>query len=89
MNAAHDILPDVEGCDNEEEEDACIVSQTQTARTLLLKDLPIQEEVIERVEISSGTDTEPKVLKLICPYCQQTFETYDKIEKHIEIHIMR
>ena len=34
-------FPDVEGCDNKEEEDACIVSQTQTARTLLLKDLPI------------------------------------------------
>ena len=82
------IFPDVEGCDNEEEEDACIVSQTQTARTLLLKDLPIQEEVIERVEISSGRDTEPKVLKLICPYCQQTFGTYDKIEKHIGNHIM-
>ena len=26
LNAAHDILPDVEGCDNQEEEDACIVS---------------------------------------------------------------
>ena len=38
MNAAHDILPDVEGCENEEEEDACIMSQTQTARTLPLKD---------------------------------------------------
>ena len=47
-----------------------------------------QEEVIERVEISSGTDTEPMVLKLICPYCQQTFETHDKIEKHFGIHIM-
>ena len=47
-----------------------------------------QEEVIERVEISSGTYTEPMVLKLICPYCQQTFETYDNIEKYIGIHIM-
>ena len=26
MNEAHDILPDAEGCDNKEEEDACIVS---------------------------------------------------------------
>ena len=41
MNAALDILPDVEGCDNKEEEDACIVSQTQTAWTLPLKDLII------------------------------------------------
>ena len=37
LNAVHNILPDVEGCDNEEEEDACIVSQTQTARKLPLK----------------------------------------------------
>ena len=29
------------GCDNEEEEDACIVSQTQTSRTLHLKDKTI------------------------------------------------
>ena len=41
------------------------------------------------MEICSGTDPEPEVLKLSCPYCQQTFETYDKIEKHIGIHIMR
>ena len=27
--------------------------------------------------------------KLSCPYCQKTFETYVKIEKHIGIHIMR
>ena len=33
--------PDVEGCDNEEEDDACIVTQTQTAWTLPLKDLTI------------------------------------------------
>ena len=31
MKAAHDIFHDVEGCDKEEEEDACIVSQTRTA----------------------------------------------------------
>ena len=55
---------------------------------LCYNDFINQEEVIERVEISSGTDPEPKVLKLICPYCQQTFETYDKIKKHIGIHIM-
>ena len=41
MNAAHDILPDVEGCDYDEEEDACIASQTQTAKTLPLKYLTI------------------------------------------------
>ena len=35
MRGAHDILPDAEGCDNKE--DACIVSQTQTAWTLPLK----------------------------------------------------
>ena len=48
-----------------------------------------QEDVIEHIEICLGTDQEHEVLKLICPYCQQTFETYDKIEKHIGIHIMR
>ena len=48
-----------------------------------------QEEVIEHMEICSGTDPKPKVLKLIGPYCQPTFETYDKIEKHIWIHFMR
>ena len=48
-----------------------------------------QEEVIEYMEICSGTDPEPEVLKQICPYCQQTFETDDKIEKHITIYIMR
>ena len=48
-----------------------------------------QEEVIEHMEICSGTDPEPEVLKLICPYCQQTFDIYDKIENHIGIHIMR
>ena len=48
-----------------------------------------QEEVTEHMEICSGTDPEPEVLMLICPYCQKTFETFDKIEKSIEIHIMR
>ena len=41
MNALHNILPDVERCDNKEEEDACIVSQTRIAWTLPLKDLTI------------------------------------------------
>ena len=41
------------------------------------------------MEICSGTDPKPEVLKLICPYCQKTIETYDKIEKPIGIHIMR
>ena len=41
------------------------------------------------MEIFSGTDPEPGVLKMSCPYCQQTFETYDKVEKNIGIHIMR
>ena len=40
------------------------------------------------MEIYSGTDPEPGVLKLICPYCQQTFETYEKIERHLGIHII-
>ena len=40
------------------------------------------------MEISSGTDPEPEVLKLICPYDQKTFKTYDKIKKPIGIHIM-
>ena len=48
-----------------------------------------QEEVIEPLDICSGTEPEPEMMKLICPYCQQTFETNDKIEKHIGIHIMR
>ena len=48
-----------------------------------------QEEVIEHMEICSGTDAKPEVLKLICPNCQPTFETYDKIEKHIQSHAMR
>ena len=48
-----------------------------------------QEEVIEHMEICSGTDQEPEVQKLICPYCQQTFNIYDKIDNHIRIHIKR
>ena len=48
-----------------------------------------QEEVIEHMEICSWTDQEPEVLKLIGPYCQKTFETYDKIEKPIVIDLLR
>ena len=48
-----------------------------------------KEEVIEHMEIFRGTDPKPNVLKLICPYCQPTIETYDKIEKHIKIHFKR
>ena len=48
-----------------------------------------QEEVVEHMEICSGTDQEPEVQKLICPYCQQTFDIYEKIENHIGIHITR
>ena len=40
------------------------------------------------MEICSGTDPEPEVLKLIRPYCQQNFETTDGIEKHIRVNIM-
>ena len=48
-----------------------------------------QDEVIEHMEICSWTDPEPEVLKLIRPYCQKTFEPYDKIEKPIGIDILR
>ena len=48
-----------------------------------------QEEVIEHMDICSGTDQKRDVMKLIGPYCQQTFETNDKIKKHIGIHIVR
>ena len=47
-----------------------------------------QEEVIEHMEICSGTDLEPEVLKQICPYGQKTLKTYDKIEKPIGVYIM-
>ena len=40
------------------------------------------------MQICSGTDSEPEGLKRICPFCQQTFDIYDKIENHIAIHIM-
>ena len=38
------------------------------------------------MEICSGTDPEPEVLKLIRPYCQKTFETYDIGEAHWNSH---
>ena len=38
-----------------------------------------QEEVIDHMEICSETDPEHEMLKLICPYIQKTFKTYDKI----------
>ena len=41
------------------------------------------------MEICPGTNPEPNVLNFIHPYCEQTFETYDKIKSHIGIHIMR
>ena len=95
MNADNDIFPDVE----EEEEDAmdCESDSDSSDSTCEISDYPCpfchtnfinQEEVFEYMEICSGTDPEPEVLKLICPKCQQTFETSDKIEKHIGIHIM-
>ena len=46
------------------------------------------EKVMEHMEICSGTDLELDVLKPIRPYCQQTFDTYDKIENYIGIQIM-
>ena len=47
-----------------------------------------QEKGMEHMEICSGTDPELNVLKPICPYCQQTFEIYDKLENYIGIQIM-
>ena len=48
-----------------------------------------QEEVIEHMAICSGTGAKPEVLKLVCPYCQPTFETYDKLDKQIQTHVMK
>ena len=48
-----------------------------------------KEEVIGHMEICLGTDPKPYVLNLICPYCQPTFETNDKIEEYTEIHFKR
>ena len=100
MNAAHGIIPDVEGCDKEKKEDAidCESDSDSSDSSSERCDNPFlfwhtdfitQEEIIAHMEICSGTDTEPEVLKLICPHCQQTFETYDRIKNHIWIRIMR
>ena len=47
-----------------------------------------QEQVMEHMEICSGTDPELDMLKLVRPYCQQTFDIYDKIENYIGIQIV-
>ena len=97
MNAVQDILPAVEGCDNGEEEDAkdCELDSDSLDSISERSDYPCpfchndfinQEEVIEPMESCLGTDTEPEVLKPICPYCHQIFETTDEIEDHIGIH---
>ena len=83
MNAAHNSLPAVEGCDNEEEEDAmdCESDLYSSDSTSERSDYPCpfchtdfinQEEVFEHMEICSGTDPEPEVLNLIYAYCQKT-----------------
>ena len=95
MNAAHDILPDVEGCDNEEEEDAmdCESDSDSSDSTFERSDYPCpfchtdfmnEEEVTEHLEICSGTDPEPEVLKLICPYCQQHLKHMTKQRSTLE-----
>ena len=45
-----------------------------------------QEVFTGHMNISSWTDFELPGQRLICPYCQQTFETNDKVEEHICIH---
>ena len=88
------------GCESKQEEVAmdCESDSDSSDSTFERSDYPCpfchtnfinQEEVFEHMEICSGTDPEPEVLKLIRPYCQQNFETADGIEKHIGIHIMR
>ena len=68
-----------------------LATRLQTICSCLLCHTEIinQEEVIEHMEICSGTDPGPEVQKLVCPYCQQTFNIYDKIKNHIRIHITR
>ena len=92
----NDNLPDVEECDSEQEEYSmdCESDSDSSDSTSKRSDYPCpfchtRRRLLSTWKICSGTDPEPEVLKLICPYCQQTFETYDKIEKHIGIHIMR
>ena len=97
MNAAHNILPAVEGCDNEEEEDPMDCEWYSDSMDSISErsDYPCpfchnnfinKEEVIEPMEICLGTDTETEVLKSICPFCHQIFKTTDEIEEHIVIH---
>ena len=90
---------DVEGCDNEEEEDACIVSQTQTARVIPLNDLTILANSAITTSstrmrlLSTWKSVQEQTQNLRCEnWCvlsaSKPFETYDKIENHIGIHIM-
>ena len=83
-----DILPDVEGYESEKEEVAMDFESDSDSldSTSKRSDYPCpfchtdfinQEEVFEHMEICSGTDPAPEVLKPICPYCQQIFETTD------------
>ena len=85
---------DVEGCESKQEEDVIDFESDSASSDSTSKrsDYPLpfchtdfinQEDVIEHMEICSVTDPEPEVLKLICPHCQQNFETADGIEKHI------
>ena len=87
-------FPVVKGCDNKEEDDGYIVSQTQTARTIPLKDLTILANsaittLLTRRRLLStwkSVQGQPQNLRcgnLISPYCKQSFKTYDKIRKHI------
>ena len=92
MNADNDILPDVE----EEEEDAmdCESDSDSLDSTSERSDYPCpfcntdfinQEEVFQHMEICSGTDLEPEVLKLMCLNYQKT---YKKFHNYIGIHVM-
>ena len=92
-------FPDVEGCDNEEEEDACIfyVRLRQLGHYLLKIGLsfPILPSWLHQPgggywahgNLSKSVQN-LRCWKQICPFCHQTFEKYDKIKKHIGIHIM-
>ena len=94
MNRAHTILPDVVGCDEEEEDAMEYESDADNSDSdssnsdypcpFCHYDFTNQEEVIDHMEICSETDQE--MMKPICPYCQQTFETTDEMEQHIGIH---
>ena len=87
MNAVYDIIPDVEGCNNEEESDSDRLDSNPERSDypcpICHTDFVNKKEVIEHMEICSGTYPEPKRLNLICTYCKQTFATNDKIEMPI------